>query len=105
MYTYAPPGTIEGLRSAYGQCDAHAYEWQIAFHTDTPAHTHVYIHTRSAYRECDAGTVLSEMTDLQDTMQRFAGEASARYLQRMIVKAPAVTLDVGKVLKHAWSAC
>ena len=45
------------------------------------------------------------MTDLQDTMQRFAGEASARYLQRMIVKAPAVTLDVGKVLKHAWSAC
>ena len=41
------------------------------------------------------------MTNLQDTAQRFAGEASARYLQRMIVKAPAVTLDVGKVLEQA----
>jgi len=51
----------------------------------------------SLLRKCDAGVVFSEMTNLADTTLSFPGEASPRYLQRMIVKAPQVSLASGEV--------
>ena len=51
----------------------------------------------SLYRKCDAGVVLSEMINLQDMTRHFKGEATPRYLQRMIVKAPVVPLDSTQV--------
>jgi len=51
----------------------------------------------SLFRKCDAGVVFSEMTNLADISLSFFGEDSPRYLQRMIVKAPQVSLASGEV--------
>jgi len=66
-----------------------ATEGDAAASASTPVSSHT--------RQCDAGVVLSEMTNLADVERSFLGEDSPRYLQRMIVKAPVVALSSDEV--------